>query len=337
MGVYDPNAPAITKPTKLASPVMVGGDKVWEEPYNRVQMYGSVLPPINGRWRMYYIYQYGYSVVNGPLVNAAYAEAANPAGPWTKPNIKTYNGLCGNAIIGDQPGLGVYYDHYVGMYRGAGGFTFGESVNGAEWPVLNIFPAGPKNDTSVSLIRHQPLSPNSGNPFIATVREQGTWANGTLRRAAYMDSGDFNAWSQKQVFTQLDAPDGWDQPYASQLTSYGDKLLNLQWWLHLDNIPGNNNIGVIDAELMYLTVPPGARYLSECGPWTRTYQPFLSAGAAGAMDAGGVQPAPIVIHDGTVYVFYTAWKQKHGITIQPNDLTIGLATMPQAEFDSILS
>lgn len=333
MSVYDPNAPAIPKPTKLSSPVMLAGTDVWEEPYNLVQLFGSVVSHLN-KWRMFYVYQRGVDAIGNRLWNAAYAEADNPQGPWRKPSIKYYNGLNGNAIIGDQQSWGVFYSPTRQKFLGAGYAKRGESINGGEWHPVDNWPEAGQNDTSTSVIQHQPFY--QGNPFIAGVRAQGTWANGTLRRAAWMDSGNWDTWSAKNIIEQFDSPDGWEQPYALQLTSHGEYIVGLLWWLHLDNTSGNNSVGTVDAELVWLKPPANAISIAQCGSWTRTYQPFLSIGAAGAWDAGTVQPAPLVIHDGTVYCFYTGFKQKHGISMQPHDLNIGLATMAQLDLDGIL-
>jgi hypothetical protein len=242
--------------------------------------------------------------------------------------------LASNVTITDQVSFSVYYDGHAGKYRGAGDSRYGEAENPADW-ALSTWPevSGPNgnNDTSTSLIRHDPMA--STTPFIAFVREQGLWnpgnGNQVLRRIGYTVSGDFQTWTQKQPIPELDSPDGgWTQPYALSATSYKGKIVGLLWWLHLEQTPGNNKYGTVDAELIWADSPDG--------PWTRTHTPFLPSGAPGEMDYGMAAPAPFVVHDGIVFIYYTCMKQKHGVVPLPGETNICLATMPQTTFDEIV-
>jgi hypothetical protein len=295
--------------------VLHGGTEPYEEPYNRVQIFGTCFKHVD-KWRMFYIYQYGDDGVNR-LFNAAYAESDSAFGPFRKTQNSVFQGIPCSRIISDVASWGVYFDQYVGRYRGAGIYYFGESVNPVRWATLLPFSSAP-NDTSTSLIRHQPLSPNNGKPFIATVRAAGTWANGTLRRIGWHESGDFVTWSSKAVISQFDSPDGgWTQPYALQLTSYGDKIVGLLWWLHLDpTISGNNKYGTLDAELVWLNVPANATSIAGL-TWNRTNTPFIACD--------------------TAYIHYTAQSGIHGVPPGPNECQIALATMPKSELDTLIA
>lgn len=339
--VYSSTPATIPLPTKLPAPVMTGGDALWEQPYNRVQVFGSVIPPgvvpydTEPLWRMFYMFQYGTEVVNGS-VNRKFHQAMaisrnGPEGPWEKPILGCREGVCSNVVISDIQSFSVYYDTYAGKFRGAGHNRFGSADNQAQWELQNWLS---NNDTSTSLIRYQPFSVNA--PFIAFVRDQnGLHEGGARRRVSYVTSGDFQQWTTKNPISMFDGPDGWTQPYALSVTVHGNKLVGLLWWLHLDYQNGNNSIGTLDAELVWATFPPGSTVMSQA-VWNRTYQPFLSVGATGSFDAGMIGPAPIIIHDNTVYIYYTAMKQKHGIVPGPGESTVGLATMPLSQLDSII-
>lgn len=313
--------------------VLQGGTESYEEPYNRVQVFGTCFKHA-GKWRMFYVYQHGLDPINGPQFHAAYADAESPTGPFRKPHSSVYQGIPCSRIVSDVSSWGVYYDGYVGKYRGAGVYYRGESVNPSHWPTLNSFSSAP-NDTSTSLIRHQPLSPNNGKPFIATVRANGTWANGVLRRIGFHESGNFTDWTAKAAISQFDSPDGgWTQPYSLQLTSYGNKIIGLLWWLHLDQtISGNNKYGTLDAELVWLNVPANATSIAGL-TWNRTNTPFIACDTP--IDAGIAAPAPLFIDGDTVYCHYTAQSGIHGVPPGPNECQIALATMPKSELDAII-
>lgn len=329
MSVYDPNACSIPKPTKLSAPIMVGGTEVWEEPYNRVQIFGSMLKYM-GKWRMFYMSQYGIAADGNKLHNIGYAEADSPSGPWRKPVVGSRNGLCSSVVLKDEDAFSCYFDTYAEKFRGLGTVNRAESTNGVDWLCSTVdYRGGP-----ISLIRHQPFSPNNGFPFVATVRGEAIVNGEAKRRVAFVESGDWSTWSAKQYLSAFDSPDNYaTQPYGLAMTSYGGKIIALVPWLHLDQ--GSNQIGQVDAELVCTTPPANATSLSQC-TWTRTYQPFLSCGASGSFDYGMVLPSSMVIEDGTVYIPYTAQKEKHGIVPAPGSMTIGLATMTQTQLDAAL-
>lgn len=330
MPVYDPNAPAIPKPVKLTAPIMAGGEHVWEEPFNRVQIFGSMMKYL-GKWRMWFMWHYRIDPSNpaNKFHHIGYAEADTPAGPWKKIVVGSRDGVCSPVVMKNEDAFSCYFDTYAGKFRGMATKMRVESHNGIDWsgPAVD-YPGGP-----ISLIRHQAFA--SSKPFIATVRGE-TIVNGVaFRRVAYVDSGDWVNWSSKQYITLFDSPDsGATQPYGLMLTSYGSKILGLVPWLHLDQ--GSNQVGRVTAELVWTTPPAGATSLAQC-TWTRTNQPFLECGEEGSFDYGMVLPTSMVIEGDTVYIPYTAQREKHGIVPAPGNMTIGLATMPKAELDAILA
>lgn len=316
--VYD-RAATIPQPTKLLQAVMIA-DQAWETTYGRVQVFGSVLPPGQGsdRWQMFYTYQDN----NIPGFSHAYA-TGNDGISWANKQMN----------VPGQISFSVLYDE--GTYRGAGDTRFGTATDPTgwaftEWPAVSGPYGG--NDTATSLVRH--------GTYIAFVRDQGLWypgagpdnpnnVNQVLRRIGVTVSTDFKTWTPKQPIPELDSPDGgWTQPYALSATAYKGRIVGLLWWLHLDRVPGNNKHGTVDAELVWAERPEG--------PWTRTRTPFLASGAPGEPDHGMAAPAPFVVHEGTVYVYYTRMAARHGTRPAPGETTIGLATMPQAQFDAIL-
>jgi hypothetical protein len=349
MPVYDPNAPTIPKPTKYAgNPILTAGDMPYERPWNRIQ--SPVLVKAWGQYWLYYLQQFDLEPPNNSLFWLCYATASHPLGPYTKPQARALNGQVCNGLFEAYQGFGMFYDPTAEAIRGAGGHQWGETRNGLHWRVqANWFVA---NDTNTSLIRHEPFAVSGGKPIIGMVRDQATWTPGgapltTLRRVAIVDAGDWTpyAWSNKMPIQEFDAPapDGtsnnrWEQPYALAVQSYGEYVFGLLWWLHLDQDAGNNNVGVTDAELVWVKPAPGEtnlRNYTAPGSWHRTRQAFIERGPEGSSDYGAVAPGQPLIDGDTVYIPYVAAANKHGVS--PAQLSICMATMPKADLDEILN
>lgn len=334
MPVYNPNAPQIPLPTKLAEPILVGGSRPAQRPYNRVQAFSSLLPPdgFSDKWRLVFLWQYGqdYTTTN-KLFNFGVAEADEAEGPYE---------ITLDVSMPNQDAFPVYYDNIVNppRYRGAGISVKGESPNLHFWDTKPFTNGkfGP-----MSIIRHQPFSAGNGLPFIVTVRDELVVNGVALRRVAFKDSSDFVTFSGCRNLPQFDTTDnGLTQPYGLMLTSYGNKIVGLLQHLELDqtpisSIPSSNSIGKVSAELIWCEPSPTATQLSGL-TWNRTYTPFLTYGGSGAFDEGMAMPCSMVIHEDTVYIPYTAQREKHGVVPAPGNMTIGLATMPKSELDEIL-
>lgn len=324
--------------TKIASPIVVA-DQPWEKPFNRVQLFGSVLSPDEspyGDWRMWAIYHaYEIRDQNGALKDRRWSlamlRADDPAGPWEKDPASA-------RLVDRCDAISLYWDGWGEVFRGyalnpAGGNNrFGTSVDGRNWSwsTLGRFTGSP-----LSLIRHQPLA--SGSPFICFGRLEDNSGSFTKRRVGVIESGNFSSWSSAQPIAAFDTQDGGlTQAYNLSAKSYGNKVVGFVPWLTLDQHPGSggdNSTGDVDSHLVWCE-PSGGSIIG--ATWHKASQPFIPRGTMPSdPDFGCILAAPPVIYDGTVYAFYTAFAGKHGY--QPPDASsIMLATMPQSEFDALL-
>lgn len=328
--------------TKIASPLVIA-DQPWEKGASRVQLLGHVIPPndFQADWRMFAGYNYARTLLDNGSSDRLWAiemlRADSPLGPWEKDPTAA-------CVIDNCDGLGVYHDPFRGRYHALAlqknptAARFATSPSGRNWTWLAsslAFGSG-----SMSLIRHQPFSPNNGNPFIAFGRgEVARTTNGIPwgeRQVAISRSGDFSTWTILGSMQVFNTPDGGlTQPYGLCATSYGNKIVALLPWLHLNQAPHiDNSAGYVDAELVYATYPAGTNDTTGV-TWHRTNTPFLPVGGSGDPDEGTVFPSSPVIYGDTAYFFYTAFKSPHGFQ-PPNHSSIMLATMPKSEFDALL-
>jgi len=312
-----------------ANPVIVG-DKPWEK--RCIEIYGTVLyDPNLGKFRCWYLAGESPNAIpdtpDAPGLAEyylCYAES-NDGIHWTKPMVgrgKRGSYSKHNIIIPRGHGFCVLPspdDPDPGKrFKGLGGNMIGFSPDGVRWDVRPFNAAG-KNDTSSSVVRWK-------GEYLAYVRNQGRWANGVMREVAISTSRDFLTWTPKKTIFTTDKKDGypWSQPYGLAVTPYGDLLIGIVWFIHLDKIKGNNRLG--DQDMQLLVSRDGRN-------WERVADraPFIKP-TAGTWDQGRVWPGTTMfLKDDLVHIYYSGTNTRHG-TGDWGRPGIGLATLPADRF-----
>ena len=328
---------------ELAEPVkhpwnpLIVQEHPWESRY--VQVYGTILYDTEmDRFRMWYMAS--ESAENTPEYTICYAESQDGI-HWTKPFVGTAE-LPGyekhNAVLADGHGLCVMKDlnetDPTRRYKGLGGEILAFSPDGIRWATETFHSAG-GNDTSSSVVWWQ-------GEYLAFIRNQEFWKDsirdyvhayfldkpfvkGTIREVAFSKSVDFHTWTPKETVFASDPQDGypWTQPYGMAVTAYGDVLIGLPWFIHLDRIKGNQKIGSQDVQL---AVSRDGR------TWKRVAdRALLLESTYDSWDCGRIFPGTtMVVKDGLVYIYYTGSDTRHGEGW--GRMGIGLATLPADRF-----
>ena len=327
----------IQRPKKHpANPVIVQGTP-WEQRY--MQMYGTVLYDEEmNRFRAWYMAS--ESEEKKPETYICYAESLDGV-HWNKPLVGAIT-LPGhtqhNAVLAGAHGLCVMKDREepdpAKRYKGLGGEVLAFSPDGIHWTTETFQSAG-QNDTSSSFvkwngeylafIRNQERFRGSIREYTRLSTKNVPFLKDTIREVAFTTSPDFSTWAPKETIFTSDLHDGypWTQPYGVAVSPYGDQLIGLIWFLHLDHVIGNNNQG---AQKVQLIVSRDGRR------WNRVADRaiFLET-SAGKWDRGRVYPSTsLVLKDDQIYIYYTGSDTRHGEDW--GTVGIGLATLPADRF-----
>ena len=211
-------------------------------------------------------------------------------------------------------------------YKGAGGASFGFSLDGLRWELHNWRDAVGKNDTSSCIVQWN-------GEYLAyvryQVRDEDRWPGAVMRATGLCVSKDFETWTPKELIFTTDDKDGypWTQPYGLSVTPYGDQLIGIMLMLHLDKVEGNNSVGDEDTQLV---VSRDGRH------WERVAdRATLLAPTSGSWDRGRIH-APttrMFVKDDLVYIYYSASDARHGQGW--GNSGIGLATLPADRFVAV--
>ncbi len=319
-----------------ANPIIVQ-DTPWEQRY--LQMYGTVLydEEIN-HFRAWYMAS--ESEEKTPETYICYAESLDGV-HWIKPTVGTII-LPGhtrhNAVLAGAHGLCVMKDREepdpAKRYKGLGGEVLAFSPDGIHW-TTETFQSSGQNDTSSSFakwngeylafIRNQECFRGSIRQYTRQNVRAKPFINDTIREIAFSTSLDFLTWAPKETIFTSDLQDGypWTQPYGLAVTSYGDQLIGLVWFLHLDHVIGNTKQG---AQNIQLAISRDGRR------WTRVADRavFLESSPS-KWDQGRVYPSTsLVLKDDQIYIYYTGSDTRHGEDW--GKMGIGLATLPADRF-----
>jgi hypothetical protein len=169
-----------------------------------------------------------------------------------------------NVVLADGHGLCVIKDlneaNPLERYKGLGGEILAFSADGIHWATESFESAG-ANDTSSSVvwwrgeylafIRNQEFWKGSIRESIHLYLLERPFITGTIREVAFSKSVDFHAWTPKETIFASDQEDGypWTQPYGMAVTAYGDALIGLPWFIHLDRTKDNQRVGRLDVQL----------------------------------------------------------------------------------------
>lgn len=345
-------------PTRHARNPLIVQDRPWE--HRMLSVYGTVLHDAQrGRFRCWYLAsQSDAGIPDTPEAPGTaeyiqcYAESDDGIA-WRKPNIARH--AFGqfqehNIVLPRAHGFCVLHTpddpDPKRQYRGLGGNVLGYSADGVEWSMAtdgaaNWAAAVRKNDTGSCVVRWR-------GEYLAFVRYQepeqsfqdtaGIPWQGVMRGVGLCVSRDFNTWTPKQSVFKADLQDGypWTQPYGLCVTPFGDVLIGLLPMLHLAREPGNNSYGTMDVEMV---VSRNGRQ------WHRvadraSFMQDADVAAVGIerrpWDANVYPSTTMLVHNDTVYIFYTGKNFFHGETRRNLDLRpthgIGLATLPADRF-----
>ncbi len=319
-----------------ANPVIVQGTP-WEQRY--MQMYGTVLyDEDTNRFRAWYMASESEEKI--PETYICYAESLDGV-HWNKPPVGAIT-LPGhtqhNAVLAGAHGLCVMKDREetdpTKRYKGLGGEVLAFSPDGIHW-TTDTFQSAGQNDTSSSFvkwngeylafIRNQERFRGSIRDYTRQKARKKLFFKETIREIAFSASSDFSTWAPKETIFTSDLHDGypWTQPYGVAVSPYGDQLIGLIWFLHLDRVIGNNNQGAQNVQL--IASRDGRR-------WNRVADRaiFLET-SAGKWDRGRVYPSvSLVLKDDQIYIYYTGSDTRHGEDW--GTMGIGLATLPADRF-----
>ena len=327
----------IQRPKKHPANPIIVQDTPWEQRY--LQMYGTVLydEEIN-HFRAWYMAS--ESEEKTPETYICYAESLDGV-HWIKPTVGTIT-LPGhsrhNAVLAGAHGLCVRKDREESdpakRYKGLGGEVLAFSPDGIHWTTETFQSAG-QNDTSSSVvwwngeylafIRNQERFRGSYREYTRLDSKKKPFLNDTIRQIAFTASPDFLTWTPKETIFTTDLQDGypWTQPYGLAVTPYGDQLIGLVWFLHLDHVLKNNKQGTLNIQLV--TSRDGRR-------WTRVADRavFLESSTAN-WDRGRVYPSTsLVLKNDQIYIYYSGSDTRHGEDW--GKMGIGLATLPADRF-----
>ena len=316
-------------------------DRPWEKRY--LQIYGTVLyEPDIDKFRMWYMASEREDAA--PEMIICLAESKDGI-QWSKPHtgsIELPNHPEHNAVLANAHGLSVMKDlrelDPSKRYKGVGGDLLAFSPDGIHW-VTETFTAAGQNDTSSSTVfwkgayhiflRNQEWWKGTlWDHYRAFVRQKPFFSQ-TIREVALSTSTDYLHWTPKETILRADSRDGypWTQPYGLSVTPYGDQLIGLLWFIHLDRIRDNNKIGYQTIQLV----------VSRDGyHWNRVADRavFLES-SPGEWDRGQVIPgASLLVKDDQIYIYYTGSDIRHGEGW--GNMGIGLATLSSDRFLAIV-
>ena len=328
----------INQPIKHeANPVIVQ-ELPWEKCF--VSVYGTVIFDEHvGKYRCWYNANQGKLAIpdtpEGPGLAKyyiCYAESDDGIN-WRKPMVgqgrfASYGEH--NIVVPEAHGMCVLPEpddpDPARRYKGFGGRTLAQSPDGIRWQTQIVTPREVigKNDTSSCVIRWK-------GEYLAYVRYQAEdpdWP-GVMRGVGISVSQDFEQWTPKQLIWTTDKDDGypWSQPYGLAVTPYGDQLIGIVWFIHLDKIEGNNSVGGQDAQLLVSR---------EGRDWQRVADraTFL-APTPDTWDRGRIFPATTMfVKNDKVYIYYTGSPTRHGEG-KWGATGIGLATIDADRFVSV--
>lgn len=248
---------------------------------------------------------------------------------WSKPNVgpgpfASYDEH--NIVIPEGHGMSVMFTpddpDPQKQYKGFGGRITTSSPDGVHWQYQPTQPEGAigKNDTSSSVVYWN-------GQYMAYVRYQisdPVWP-GVMRGVGLSVSHDFVEWTPKELIFATDEKDGypWSQPYGMSVTPYGDVLIGVLWFIHLDRVENNNSVGDQDMQLMVSR--DGRR-------WERVAdRAVFMESTPGTWDCGRVHPsARMIVGDDEVRVYYSGCDTRHGEGWGASG--IGLATLAADRF-----
>ena len=153
-----------------------------------------------------------------------------------------------------------------------------------------------------------------------------------IRCIGYAESDDFNTWTPTRIMLAPDHRDRVDYQYM-QFTAgiYGEFYVGFLM-LHQTHEQ--------TWETFLLSSRDGFHWT-----WVDRHVPFLSYGELGRYDAGYMTPSGPILHDGTIWVYYGAFRGAHGYDPvkrgkargdQPN-MSIALATLPEDRWAGLLA
>ncbi len=319
-----------------ANPVIVQ-DAPWEQRY--MQMYGTVLyDEETNHFRAWYMASESQELK--PETYICYAESLDGI-HWIKPPVGSI-ALPGhtrhNAVLAGAHGLCVMKDTRESdpakRYKGVGGEVLAFSPDGIHW-TTETFQSAEQNDTSSSAvwwrgdylayIRNQEPWKQSLDEFVRRFSVDQSISKRTIREVAFTASPDFLHWTPKETIFAADSKDGhpWTQPYGMAVTPYGDQLIALVWFIHLDRVKGNTKIG--DQDVQLAVSRDGRR-------WKRVADRavFLES-TANTWDRERVYPSTtMIVKDDRIYIYYSGSGARHGEGW--GNMGIGLATLPVDRF-----
>ena len=322
----------ITQPEKHPANPLIVKEHPWEK--RIIEIYGTVMydPDIN-KYRCWYLgNEYNNGIPDNPEYPTTveyytcYAES-NDGVHWTKP------------MVGPEK-FGVHEKHNIVIpgthgfcvmrtpddpnpkrrYKGLGGKVFGFSPDGIHWDTRDLKYAVGKNDTSSCVVRWN-------GEYLAYVRTQvddPKWP-GVMRGVGLCVSKDFEHWTKKETVFTTDKEDGypWSQPYGMAVTPYGDVLIGIVWFIHLDKIPNNNSLGDQDAQLV---VSRDGRVWNRVADRATFFEPTPNT-----WDQGRVFPGTtLFVKNNKIHLYYTGIDNRHGE--KGGTMGIGLATLPEDRF-----
>lgn len=344
-------------PTRHARNPLIVQDRPWEQ--RMLSVYGTVLrDPHTGKFRCWYLAsQSDAGIPDTPEAPGTaeyiqcYAESDDGIA-WRKPNIARNafgQYLEHNIVLPKAHGFCVLHmpddPDPKRQYRGLGGNVLGYSADGVDWSMAtdgaaNRAAAVRKNDTSSCVVRWR-------GEYLAFVRYQepeqsftdaaGIPWQGVMRGVGLCASRDFNTWTPKQSVFKADLQDGypWTQPYGLCVTPYGDVLIGLLPMLHLAREPGNNSFGTMDVQMVVSRDGRQWHRVADRASFMRETD-VAAAGIERPWDANVYPSTTMLVHNDTVYIYYTGKNFLHGETRRNTGLRpthgIGLATLPADRF-----